>query len=66
LTENRVDIILEDLEEKTKKVIEGIYEPDELKVLLKQKDFWGRNAIWYMSENNVYRVLHTRIMDRIM
>jgi len=37
-----------------------------MKQLLKEKDFSGRNALWYMAQNNVYRVLDTRIMDRII
>jgi hypothetical protein len=43
-------------------VIEEVYNPDELKILLKEKDFKGRDVYWYMSDNDV----DTRIMDRII
>jgi len=39
---------------------------EELKVLLKQKDLEGRNYLWFIAEQNVYQVMESDLMDKII
>ena len=40
--------------------------PDELKLLLKQKDLRGNDSLYYMALYNVYKILDTKCLDRIL
>ena len=37
-----------------------------MKLILKQKDIEGKDSLYYMAKHNVYEVLDTKVMDRIM
>jgi len=66
ITYFRVEQLREIFEAKAKKVVEAISNGDELKLILKQKDLQGHDCLWFMAQHNVYTVLDTRVMDRIM
>lgn len=37
-----------------------------MKMMLKEEDLDGRNALWFMATHNIYNILDTTVMDRII
>lgn len=37
-----------------------------MKLILKEQDLDGRNALWFMGAHNIYNILDTTVMDRII
>ncbi|CDW90047.1 wd-40 repeat protein [Stylonychia lemnae] len=66
ITTFRTEQIQEDIEQSTKKIIKNIPNSDELKQLLKQRDLYGNDALYYMALYNVYTILDTSATDRIL
>jgi len=51
---------------KAKSFIENVEQPEDMKMLLKEEDMEGRNCLWYMAMNDIYEILDTTVMDRII
>ena len=66
ITSFRTEQLKIEIEDVTKKIIKNIPNSDELKQLLKQKDFHGNDALYYMALYNVYTILDTSSTDRIL
>lgn len=62
----RCNKVLELLEDKAKTIINSFKQSDELKLILKQNDLFGRDLLWYISEHGIYSILDTKVMDRIL
>lgn len=41
-------------------------DPDELMVLVEQTDYEGNDSFWYLDEFDLYNILDSRIMDRVI
>ena len=37
-----------------------------MKLMLKEEDLDGRNSLWFMAHHNIYDILDTNVMDRII
>jgi hypothetical protein len=62
----RCNKIAEQCELKCKKIIDSFVSPDELKIVLKQRDMFGKDLLWYVAEHNIYKILDAKVMDRIL
>lgn len=62
----RCNKILEHLEDRSRHIINSYKSPDELKMILKQTDLFGRDLLWYISEHGIFSILDTKVMDRII
>jgi len=62
----RCNKILEQLEDRCRHIINSYKSPDELKMILKQTDLFGRDLLWYISEHGIFSILDTKTMDRII
>jgi hypothetical protein len=62
----RCNKMLENLEERSRNIINSYKSPDELKLILKQNDLFGRDLLWYISEHGIFSILDTKVMDRII
>jgi hypothetical protein len=62
----RCNKILTMLIDMAKNIINSFKESDELKLVLKQNDLYGRDLLWYISEHGIYEILDTKVMDRIL
>lgn len=58
--------IIDPLEKQAKKIINSFLQPEELKILMKQRDLHMRDLLWYLAEHNIYSILDAKIMDRIL
>jgi hypothetical protein len=58
--------IQEPLEERAKSIVNSFSRPEELKLILKETDLFGKDLLWYISEHNIYSILDTKLMDRIL
>ena len=41
-------------------------DPNELMVLVEQTDYEGNDSFWYLDEFDLYNILDSRIMDRVI
>jgi hypothetical protein len=57
---------MELMEELSGAIIKSFHSSDELKLVLKQSDLFGKDLLWYIAEHNIYSILGSRVMDRIM
>jgi len=58
--------IIKPLEMQAKQIINSFLAPDELKILMKQRDLNMRDLLWYLAEHNIYSILDAKVMDRIL
>jgi hypothetical protein len=47
-------------------MLEMFNDPDELMVLVEQTDYEGNDCFWYLDEYDLYNILDSRIMDRVI
>lgn len=62
----RCQMVTEPVEKMAKAIIDSFPSPDELKIVLKQKDLYGQDLLWYIAEHNIYSILDAKVMDRIL
>ena len=60
------DLMKELLSEQMRNVLEMYNDPDELMVLVEQTDYEGNDCFWYLDEYDLYNILDSRIMDRVI
>lgn len=41
-------------------------DPDELMVIVEFNDYEGNDCFWYLDEYDLYNILDSRIMDRVI
>jgi hypothetical protein len=58
--------LMDDLINKAKHIIDEVEEEDQMKLMLKEEDLDGRNSLWFMATHNIYNILDTTVMDRII
>jgi len=54
------------LSDQMRKVLEMYNDPIELMVQVEQTDYEGNDVFWYLDEYDLYNILDSRIMDRVI
>ena len=62
----RVDFISEQLNESLHQVLQNIYRPREIEMMLKQEDIRGNSVISYISKLKLYHFLQINHVNRIV
>jgi hypothetical protein len=52
--------------ESIRSALEIYSDPDELMILVQQRDYNGNDCFWYLDEYNLYSILDCRMMDRVI
>lgn len=66
IADMRCKKIREEMETISENIIKSFQSSDELKLVLKQADLHGKDPLWYIAEHNIYSILGSKLMDRIM
>lgn len=56
----------ESIVEAIRSALEIYNDPDELMILVEQRDYDGNDCFWYLDEYNLYSILDCRMMDRVI
>ena len=65
-SENSTNLMKDMLTEQILKMLEIYTDPDEMMILVEQTDYQGKNCFWYLDEYDLYTILDSRIMDRVI
>ena len=60
------NLMKELLSDQMRKVLEMYNDPIELMVQVEQTDYEGNDVFWYLDEYDLYNILDSRIMDRVI
>lgn len=62
----RAELLIDQMTEQTRNILVNLYLPIELKIQVKRKDLKNRNSLYYMELMDAFRLMDTKVMDRIM
>ena len=62
----RAHILIEKLTDQCRQILVNLYLPTELKIMVRRKDLSNNNALYYMELMDAFRLMETKVMDRIM
>ena len=65
-SEHSTDIMKETITEQIVKLLEIYNDVDELMHLVEQNDYEENDCFWYLDEFNIYSILDSRMMDRVI
>ena len=49
-----------------RETLEIYNDPEELMLMVEQIDYQGHDCFWYLDEYNLYNILDSRMMDRVI
>ena len=58
--------MFDNLEESIVKMLEMYNDPEDLQEMVEFTDYEGNDCFWYLDEFDMYGILDSRIMDRII
>jgi len=64
--EFRIKAIKDVLNDHCRRVLVNLYMPKEIRAQVKQKDLFDHNALYYMEKLDSFKLLDSKVMDRIM
>ena len=64
--EFRAGTLIEILTNQCRQILVNLYMPNELKISVRRKDLANRNSLYYMEKMDAFRLMDTKVMDRIM
>jgi len=62
----RTGILIDLLTKQCRQILVNLYLPTEMKIMMRRRDYFNRNALHYMEKINAFDLLATKVMDRIM
>jgi hypothetical protein len=60
------EILKEILADLIRETLEIYNDPEELMLMVEQIDYQGHDCFWYLDEYNLYSILDSRMMDRVI
>jgi len=64
--EFRIKAIKDVLNDHCRRVLVNLYMPKEIRAQVKQRDLFNHNALFYMEKLDSFKLLDSKVMDRIM
>lgn len=64
--EFRIEQLKEVLNDHCRRILVNLYMPKEIRAQVKQRDLFNHNALYYMEKLDSFKLLDTKVMDRIM
>jgi len=58
--------MLEIIRDQVRDIIDIYNDPDIVTALVEQIDYEGKDCFWYLDEYNLYSILDSRIMERVI
>jgi hypothetical protein len=65
-SDHSTNLMQESIVEAIRSALEIYNDPDELMILVEQRDYDGNDCFWYLDEYNLYSILDCRMMDRVI
>ena len=47
-------------------VLVNLFQPLEVRAHVRKRDIFNNNSLYYLEKHNCYRLMETKVMDRIM
>jgi len=66
VSEFRANSISDILQKQCRMILVNLYLPTELKILVRRKNLENHNTLYYMELMDAFRLMETKVMDRIM
>ena len=64
--EFRASTLIEMLTDQCRQILVNLYMPTELKISVRRKDLDNHNSLYYMELMDAFKLMDTKVMDRIM
>lgn len=62
----RIDQLRDEIHDHCGYILKHLYKPKVIRAQVKQRDLFNNNALYYMEKLDSFRLLDTKVMDRIM
>ena len=66
MSQFRCEYLMDLIEQQVRSIFVHLYMPVEIRAQVKQKDLFNRDALFYMEKLDSFKLMDTKVMDRIM